>query len=514
MHYGYMISEDRPLYGPYEPSMGTNKGGSAKLNCYVAVQDTIREIIAQKMKDSQDCYTRDFNIGRAHINYEAGDKNSGTRAMLTLESETRFFELTRIALSGDTRDICIAFGDPLPGAEGGSGGRGGGGGGGGGGAAGGGGGGGVGSGAGGRANSRGSGDGGDSPDTRGGGGNAAARPYGGGYVVGGAHQRGGGVSPAGGSADRANVLPGDWRDLHHAASEGCAGVSPGGGCAHSADVVPGGGRVAAGDSLPGGVGPDGGGVVYGAVRANRDDLLGCGSTDGDVSGNTGGVQGGGCLGSSDVLSGGVGADSGAGGREAGDRNSFKWGEAVEMHYYCADLIADEPTPRQTSNVLANFLVGAAISLRASCLSSLGVNKQAFGLRAQRERNRCKEDEDDEDELDLDLDYGEADGEHGDDSERRRGRLGAAAQGARYVSTSTGSDPVGGPSSSSTPASAAVDPDTIVALGAGASDSQTRLRCPSGPRGSHPHRLPHYLHPPRLDPTITADMQPRGRSWHG
>ncbi|KAI8816329.1 uncharacterized protein EV422DRAFT_546313 [Fimicolochytrium jonesii] len=41
---------------------------------------------------------------------------------------------------------------------------------------------------------------------------------------------------------------------------------------------------------------------------------------------------------------------------------------------------------QTTNVLTNFLIGASVSLIASCLSSLGLNMQASALKFQRDRN--------------------------------------------------------------------------------------------------------------------------------
>ncbi|KND00970.1 uncharacterized protein SPPG_04069 [Spizellomyces punctatus DAOM BR117] len=49
----------------------------------------------------------------------------------------------------------------------------------------------------------------------------------------------------------------------------------------------------------------------------------------------------------------------------------------------------------TRDVLANFIIGASVSLISSCLSSLGVNLQASALKAQRERNLAL-DESDED----------------------------------------------------------------------------------------------------------------------
>ncbi|KAI8915016.1 hypothetical protein DFJ77DRAFT_464317 [Powellomyces hirtus] len=53
-------------------------------------------------------------------------------------------------------------------------------------------------------------------------------------------------------------------------------------------------------------------------------------------------------------------------------------------------MASEETPFhqnvQTTNVLANFLIGASVSLVASCLSSLGVNMQASSLKHNREQN--------------------------------------------------------------------------------------------------------------------------------
>ncbi|KAI9105463.1 hypothetical protein DFS34DRAFT_599475 [Phlyctochytrium arcticum] len=66
-------------------------------------------------------------------------------------------------------------------------------------------------------------------------------------------------------------------------------------------------------------------------------------------------------------------------------------------------VADDPDtyyPRvhPTRNVLANFIIGASVSLVASCLSSLGVNLQAAALRAQRERNLAEEREAGEEDL--------------------------------------------------------------------------------------------------------------------
>ncbi|KAI9013258.1 hypothetical protein BC832DRAFT_287571 [Gaertneriomyces semiglobifer] len=58
------------------------------------------------------------------------------------------------------------------------------------------------------------------------------------------------------------------------------------------------------------------------------------------------------------------------------------------------ILADQPDREyQTTNVLGNFLIGASVSLVASCLSSLGVNLQASALQRNSHTTRSSSKDD-------------------------------------------------------------------------------------------------------------------------
>lgn len=79
---------------------------------------------------------------------------------------------------------------------------------------------------------------------------------------------------------------------------------------------------------------------------------------------------------------------------------FSFADMLSLIFDEDDLPPHHERNIPSHNVLANFLIGASVSLLASCLSSLGVNLQASALKAKREANLVLEDTDDEVSIDT------------------------------------------------------------------------------------------------------------------